>query len=132
MATVWRVPTIADLKNYAVAQGVIALQTKALDAGQTDPVAPVLIDVCNRIRSEIAGSENRVVLSATPSAIPPSVFWVAACLIVEQAQLRLPELNLFAGEGHADVIRDAHDFLKRINKGDVLVEEPTDPQATPF
>jgi hypothetical protein len=108
----------------------VALQTKGLGAGQTDPVQPIIIDVCNRIRSEIAGNKNSISLSLTPSAIPPSVFWVAACLIVEQAQVRLPEFNIFAGEGHADVIKDAHDYLKRINAGDILVEEPLDPEPT--
>ena len=120
----WVVPTVADLKDYIASPAVVAFQTKALAADQSDPFDNSMHAVTNRIRSEIA---RHYVLSETPYSIPPDLMWVACLLIVEMMQGRLPGLRL--NEGQQEQLRDARDYLKRINRGEVDIATPTDPDT---
>ena len=80
-----------DLNDYLVAAQINVLRTKALASGQGDPMLDIIEDVSTRIRAEIRGNpENRV--SNTVFAIPPELIGVAAALIIESAQGRIPGL----------------------------------------
>ena len=117
-------PTTDDLNDYIAGAAATAFRTKALAEGQADPFTNSMQAVTNRIRSEIA---RHYVLSETAYSIPPDLMWVACLLIVEMMQGRLPGLRL--NEGQQEQLRDARDYLKRINRGEVDIATPTDPDT---
>lgn len=127
MAT-WIVIDADDLNDYLVAAQVDAMQSAALAVGQTDPFGAVMPDVAARIRAEIQGCpRNRV--SATANAIPPSLKSIACLLVIESMQARLVGLTLT--EEQKTLIKDGRDYLKRISKCEVPIDEPADPLDPP-
>lgn len=123
--TTWIKLQPEDLNDYLVAAQINVLRTKALASGQGDPMLDIIEDVSTRIRAEIRGNPaNRV--SNTVFAIPPELIGVAAALIIESAQGRIPGLK-----SNADQIRaanNARDYLRRLAKGDVPISTPDDPE----
>lgn len=122
----WITITAEDLNDYQVGAQVEALRTAALADNQADPFDNIAADVITRMRAEIQGHpSNRV--SATAGTIPPDLKWVGCWLILEAMQTRLPGLELT--EEQKRMIDDAHDYLKRVAKGEVPIETPNDPIA---
>ena len=114
-----------DLNDYLVAAQLKALRTKALDSEQGDPLLDVIADVSARIRAEIRGNpSNRV--SATPDAIPPELKSVAAALIIEAAQARIPGLKFTIDQIRA--ADNARDYLRRLSRAEVPISAPDDPE----
>lgn len=126
MPVAWIVPTVTDLEHYLVAAMVDALRTAALGETQTDPFGEVMPSVTARIRNEIMSCPRNKV-SATANSIPPSLKTIACLLIIEALQTRLQGIVLT--DEQRRLIDDGRDYLKRIAKCDVVVEDPTDPQT---
>jgi len=115
-----------DLNDYLVAAQINVLRTKALASGQGDPLLDIIEDVSTRIRAEIRGNPvNRV--SNTVFAIPPELIGVAAALIIESAQGRIPGLKSTADQIRA--ANNARDYLRRMSRGEVPVSTPDDPEV---
>jgi hypothetical protein len=130
-AVPWITITVDDLRDTKASALIDAFQSVALGDGQTDPVPRAINKVCDRILAEIQSSKKYIV-SATPHAIPPSLFELAGNLIAWRMQGRLNVLNALP-PGEQDKIDHAEDlkYLARIAAGDVTIEIPTDPVATP-
>lgn len=123
----WITVTVDDLNDYVVGRGVAAMRTKALAAGQSDPFQNTMETICTRIRAEIG---KRYVLSATDFEVPQDLKWCACLLICEMMQSRLPGLRLNAGA--EEQLKDARDYLKRVNRGDVWIAASSDPAPSPI
>ncbi len=126
--TAWITLTPENLNDYLAAAQVDAIRTKALAAGQSDPLVEIISDAARRIRAEIRGCpSNRV--SAIVGAVPPELKSTAISLIVEAAQTRLPGLKL--SEGQKRAADNARSYLQRIARCEVPVSAPDDPQEPP-
>ncbi len=126
--TAWISITPDNLNDYLAAAQVSAFRTKALAAGQSDPLVEIITDVARRIRTEIRGCpSNRV--SATDGALPPELKSTAIALIVEAAQTRLPGLKLTDEQKRA--ADNARAYLLRIARCEVPVSAPDNPQEPP-
>lgn len=123
----WVVIIPEDLDDYLLGAGMVALRTKALAAGQIDPFTNTMNTVTNRIRAEIA---KLMVLSDTDNAVPLDLKWCACVLILEQMHARIPTLRLI--DNYQEILKDARDYLKRVNAGKVWVAAPSDPAAVPY
>lgn len=127
MGVAWIVIVVADLNDYLVGAQVEALRTAALAAGQADPFTKVMPDIAARMRLKIEScARNR--LSATANAIPPETKWIAAYLILEAMQVRLPGLRLT--EDQRNQIAEAKKQLDRIADCKDVVSEPLDPEES--
>jgi hypothetical protein len=131
MSVPWLTLTLADLSVSKAAALVTALQSAALGAGQPDPLPEVIVNVTQRIRMEIAaGGKTR--LSATTTTLPPSLKSLAVRMVLREGQSRLNAVGaLPLSEDERQESRDDLRFLERIAKGEITVEEPDDPAATP-
>jgi len=131
MPTPWITIAIDKLQDAKAAALVEQLRTAALGEGQADPVPDVIVDVTNRIRQEIAAG-GKTVLSADATKIPPSLRRLAMRMIIREAQSRL---NVMGALPLSDDERKEWDkddrYLERIADGDLTVESPDDPAATP-
>ncbi|HWM26599.1 MAG TPA: hypothetical protein VNP98_17410 [Chthoniobacterales bacterium] len=86
----WIPITINDLQDSKVAALVVALQSAALGAGQTDPTPRLTQAVVDRIRRKIAScSVNQ--LDADTTAIPAGLKTMAVDLILAEMKGRLEE-----------------------------------------
>ncbi len=113
-----------DLLPYLNAGQLDALRTQALGDGQPDPLPALIADIVERLRTEIRSAPaNR--LSQTPGSIPPELRGVAAALVIEAAQTRLPGLTLSADQVRA--ANAARHFMERVAKGEIPVSAPADP-----
>lgn len=123
----WITITVDDVADYMVAAKLTALRTKALAAGQSDPVVAAIADVVQRIRLEVqACRSNR--LSATAGTIPPELRSDAIALIVEAATRRLQGT---IGEDERKAADNARTFLRRIATCEVPISQPDDPEGEP-
>lgn len=131
MPTPWTTLTGAMLDDAKAAALVAALRTAALGPTQADPVPGILADVVVRIRMEIAAG-GRTRLSADATLIPPSLKRLALRMTLREGQSRLNALGALA-LSEDERIEEKNDlrFLERIAKGEISVEEPTDPEAVP-
>jgi hypothetical protein len=127
MATEWIVMTEEDLNDFLVGAQVNALRTAALATGQSDPFENIMPAIAQRIRLKIAScTRNR--LSATPDSIPPELKWIAAYLIIEAMQGRIPSLRL--SDDQKSQVSEARKQLDRIADCKDVVSEPVDPEES--
>ncbi len=124
----WIVPQVEDLNDYLAGRAIVSFRTKALATGQQDPYEPVMIDITNTIRLDIASCATNSI-SETPNSIPPSLKTIASLMIIEAMQGRLPGVNLT--DKQADMLKDGKGRLKRIASCNAKVEAPTDPEDVP-
>jgi len=123
----WIVLTTADLSDYQVAALVDAARSAALGSGQTDPFLRVMPDVATRIRAEVRGcASNRV--SLTENAIPADLKSVGIYLVLEAM---LARLSLQMSDELRTLVKDAKDYLKRVSRCEVPIDQPDDPDETP-
>jgi hypothetical protein len=120
----WITLAVTDLNDYLVGPQATAVRTAALAPGQSDTWTNVMMDVVNRIRSEMRSSARNIV-SETPLTIPPDLKSTALVLIVESMQRRIPQLKL--SDDQKDAANQARDYLKRIARGEVVITAPPDP-----
>jgi hypothetical protein len=120
----WIVLTVDDLNDYLVGAQVEALRTAALAVGQADPFTNIMHAIAARIRLKIE-SCARNEISATANAIPPELKWIAAYLVLEAMQLRLPSLRLT--DDQRTQISEAKKQLDRIADCKDVVSVPDDP-----
>lgn len=127
----WITITTGDLRDTKASALIDAYQSAALGDTQTDPVPRTIERVCDRIRAEIQSS-GKYQVSATPHSIPPSLVELAGNLIAWRMQGRLNVLNALPVTDQ-DKIDHSEDlkYLERIARGDVTIEKPDDPIATP-
>lgn len=116
----WIPITVADLKDAKLAPLVIALQTKALDAGQTDPTPRLTQAVIDRIRRKIA-SNLKNQLDLDPTTIPMGLKTMAVDLIYAEMKGRIEEPLT---QDERDAIARHEADLKAIARGDEVVEQP--------
>jgi hypothetical protein len=116
----WIPITVADLKDAKLAGLVKALQTKALDEGQTDPTPRLTQAVVDRIRRKIASNPKNQ-LDADTTTIPIGLKTMAVDLIYAEMKGRLEEP--LTQDERDSISRDEAD-LKAIAKGDEVVEQP--------
>jgi hypothetical protein len=119
----WVAITSDDLKVTKVAALVEALQTQALGVGQSDPTSDIIADVVARIRIEIKGNAANKLDSDT-TKIPQSLKSLASRMIVREMQSRL-QIALMDDEKTEQ--QNDLDFLKRISRGEVPIDEADDP-----
>lgn len=127
----WITITMADLPADKAAALVAAMQTAALGDGQADPMPAKISRVITRIRQEIAaGGKTR--LSADATKIPPSLQAIAVRMVLREGQSRLNAVGaLPLSDDEREEWRQDTRYLERIAKGDITVEEPTDPESSP-
>lgn len=127
MTTDWITLSEEDLNDYLVGAKMNALRTAALATGQSDPFEAIMPDIAQRIRLKIAScARNR--LSATQHSIPPELKWVAAYLIIEAMQGRIPSLRL--SDDQKAQIAEARKQLDRIADCKDVVSDPSDPESS--
>lgn len=120
----WIPITVADLEDAKLSKLVVALQTKALREGQTDPTPRLTQKVVDRIRRKIANNrQNR--LDADATHIPKGLLGIAITLILAEMKGRL-EMALTTDENKS--VDRAEADLKAIADGEA-VEEPDEPIA---
>lgn len=125
--TEWITVSEEDLNDYLVAAQMNALRTAALAVGQSDPFENIMPAIAQRMRLKIAScARNR--LSATANSIPPELKWIAAYLIIEAMQGRIPSLRL--SDDQKTQISEAKKQLDRIADCKDVVSEPTDPEES--
>lgn len=128
MTVNWITIALADLKNFAVAAQVNALNTAALDAGQAARFTSVMTAVINGMRADIA-SNVRFQISATPLSIPPSLQEHACLFIFDTMSNAVPAMKL--NEGQVRRLKECRDDMIAIRSGDKKVEIPPDPVDQP-
>lgn len=84
----WIPITASDLNDARAAKLVEALRTKALAAGQTDPVPRAVETVVAEVRAAI-GFSGRYILDATAANIPGSLKDLAVQRVIRVAKQRL-------------------------------------------
>lgn len=131
MPTPWITLTLAQLDTAKAAALVDALQTAALAAGQVDPMPEIITDVTTRIRMEVAAG-GRTVLSADATKVPPSLKRLALRMVLREGQSRLNAAGALplSEDERAEEKNDLR-LLERIADGELTVETPDDPAATP-
>lgn len=121
----WVAITLSDLNDAKVAKLVDACKTKALGAGQTDPMTRIIADAVLEIRAEIASCQSNQ-LDADETKVPRDLKALATRMVVRLMQSRL-QLGLTDDEQRE---RDNDsDTLKRIAKCERRVEAPDTPQV---
>lgn len=131
MPTPWITLTLAQLDTAKAAAMVDALRTAALGDGQPDPVPEIITDATARIRMEISAG-GKTVLSADATKIPPSLKRLGLRLVLREAQSRLNAAGALPLSDDERKEWDKDDaFLKRIADGELTVEAPDDPAASP-
>lgn len=129
MPTSWITLTPEQLDTAKAAALVAALRTAALGENQPDPVPEIITNVTARIRMEIAAG-GRTVLDADATKLPPSLKSLGLRMVLREAQSRLNAASAMPlGEDEREEWRQDVRFLERIAKGDITVEEPTNPAA---
>lgn len=124
MATAWITIALADLKDFLVGAQVNAVNTAALDSGQSARFTNVMTAVVNQMRVKIE-SCNQNQLSETALTIPPSLKEHACMFIVEALQGSIPGLKL--DEDQRRRLTRLHEDLQAVMKCELKVETPTDP-----
>ena len=122
----WITLTTTDLNEYLPAALLRALQTKALAAGQSDPMPGFIAEVAAQVRATIASAGYPV--EATPGTFPAALKTAVAFLTIGLAQARLPGLSLTA-EQNAQ-IDNAQALLKKITNREFSIEAPAVPDTT--
>jgi len=121
----WQTITAADLDDYNVAAMMTALRTKGLRAGQSDPFASLMQDRCNYVRNRIA---DRILISATPYAVPPELVTDTIYLIIEAMSTRLSmALELTADQ--VRMIARAYADLDIAGTPKLRITAPDDPET---
>lgn len=121
----WITITTDDLKDAKAATIVTALQTSALEAGQTDPTPHIIASVITHIRAEIKGCASNL-LDADLLKIPSSLKGVAARMILREMASRL-QMPLTPDEQRE---HDADErLLLRVSQGQMPVELTENPDA---
>lgn len=116
----WIPVTVADLKDAKLAALVVALQEKALGAGQTDPTPRLTQAVVDRIRRKIASCVKNQ-LDADPTTIPIGLKTMAVDLIYAEMKGRLEEPLT---NDEKDSIREHTQDLNRIAECKDVIEQP--------
>ncbi|MGE9270045.1 MAG: hypothetical protein ACQKBU_04515 [Verrucomicrobiales bacterium] len=125
--TTWINITVADLEDRLVGAQISALRTAALASGQDDPVEQSIEDVTHEIRTRVAQCKSNR-LSATAGAIPPVLKRHACALIIEEAQMRIPALEL--SDDQVRMANNARKVLDQVSTCKFDVEMPDDPIST--
>lgn len=120
----WITIAVTDLNDYLVGAQVNALRTAALASGQADPFNAVMPAVAARVRAEVQGCKTNQI-SATANTVPPDLKRETIMLILEAMQARLPTLKLT--EDQQRQIERAYEYLRRVAKCEVPIEQPSDP-----
>ena len=130
-AVAWITLTIAQLDTAKAAALVDALQSAALADGQPDPLPEIIAGVTSRIRAEIAAG-GRTVLDADGTKVPPSLKSLALRMVLREGQSRLNAGGAFPlSDDEREEWRQDVRYLERIARGDITVEESTNPESTP-
>ena len=123
----WIVITQANLQQYVVDAQLRALLTSALGSDQAAPLQATIQDRCNYVLNRIKG---RVLVSATPFAVPPELVTDAALLIFESLNVRL-SLGIQLTEDQVRMIRQAYRDLDIAGTREMPIDLPDDP-VTPI
>jgi hypothetical protein len=123
----WISITVDDLDDQKLGPLVLALRTKGLAPGQTDPTPRLTQAVVDRIRRKVASNlKNR--LDADTTKIPAGLKMMAVELIYAELKGHLEEPLTSDESKKLGVIETD---LNRIAAGTDVVEEPDDPIDAP-
>jgi len=123
----WIVITESNLQQYVVDAQLQALITSALGSGQLEPLQATIRDRSNYVRTRISG---RVLVSATPLAVPPELVTDAALIIVQSLVVRL-SLGITLTDDQKDMIKLAYKDLDIAGTQELPIALPDDP-VTPI
>ena len=131
MATNWVVIDGTDLLTAMSGVVVGAGQRTGSDQDDQDTqavkVAAIIARVVARIRGAIDNG-NRGPLSLTAGSVPAEGEQHALCLAVEALVASTPNLGFAAKEGFAEMLKDAKEWLKMLQCGEISAQYPNDPQ----
>ncbi len=131
MPVPWITLTVAQLDTAKAAALVDALQSAALAVAQADPLPEIITNVTARIRMEIAAG-GRTVLDADATKLPPSLKSLGLRMVLREGQSRINAGGaLPLADDEKEEWRQDVRFLERIAKGEITVEESTNPEAVP-
>lgn len=122
----WITLSADDLNEYLPALQLKALRTKALAAGQADPMPSFIAEVAAQVRNTIASAGYP--LEATANSFPAVLKTAVAFLVIGLAQARIPGLSLTT-EQNAQ-IDSAKAILNKILAREVAIEAPVVPDTT--
>jgi hypothetical protein len=124
LATTWITIALADLKDFLVGAQVNAINSAALDAGQSARFTNVMTAVVNSLRVNIE-SCNQNQLSTTALTIPPSLKEHACLFIIESLQNSIPGLKLTDDQRRR--VGECREDIQAVRKCELKVETPADP-----
>jgi hypothetical protein len=122
VSTVWITISLTDLPDFLVGAQINAVNSAALNAGQSARFTNVMTSVVNAMRRKI---EQHNVLSATALSLPPSLKEHACMFTIEALQGSIPGLKLDTDQVRR--LTRLHGELEKIEDGDSRVETPADP-----
>lgn len=122
----WITMTAEDLNEYLPALQLKALRTKALAAGQSDPLPSMIAEVAAQVRNTIASAGYPI--EATANSFPAVLKTAVAFLVIGLAQARLPGLSLTSEQD--EQIANAKALLNKISAREVAIDAPLVPDTT--
>lgn len=115
----WRTLTEDDVVTGLTGPETAAYKTAALKAGQSDPVAEIIEQVVNEVRSHIADCER--------NTLAAGVLIPERCILHAVAIIRfrlLTRLAVRATDEREQEYKDARRFLERVSECKVRIERP--------
>lgn len=121
----WAALTAAEIKTRLSGPEASALQTRALEAGQPDPLPDVIAQATDEVRSYIAGNGSNKLGPA--GTLPPQVRAQAIAIVRWYLAGRLAvgtNPTLMQGESRRKEYEAAIKFLEDVAAGKNAVEQP--------
>jgi len=123
----WKTITADDLNDTKVAALITACRTKALAAGQADPVPGIIQGVIDAIRDEVKACPTNV-LDADTTLIPKGLHRIGCRMVVRECQSRL---RLALTEEEMKEWDKDTAYLVRVAKCEIPVATPITPETEP-